>query len=350
MKAEYFKSHHKTNIATYLRGIAALGVIVIHWNGLGTRDVFIEGSAPDVTLEKWVDLGAYGPIIFFLASGFSLASSLSKKRYTFFNFATRRFFRLIPMLAVSLITVSIFSGSFNVDFFGKEVLFKILLVDAFSPSHYYYDPIGVLWTIPVEFWWSLTIPIFLKLIAPNRMFILIPLIICMVFLAIYGDSFWSNFVYAKEFDGKFIFNYGIYFLLGVISYKVRVRLNLQRNYNKYLFFSILLAIYSKELGFNELYLLTFLSVAFLMFYAEPARSKPLFKKPLLFLGNICYSTYLLHIPVAEYSRNLLGVTWYESLIRTAFLVFICSLTYRYIEVPFIKLSDRLISVLSSRSH
>ena len=71
--------HRETDNATILRGLAAVAVVIIHYDGFGLRNLFSDGSHLHYLANTFISLGIYGPAVFFVASGFALSASLEKE-------------------------------------------------------------------------------------------------------------------------------------------------------------------------------------------------------------------------------------------------------------------------------
>jgi len=60
---------------------------------------------------------------------------------------------------------------------------------------------------------------------------------------------------------------------------------------------------------------------------------------LAFVGKVGFSWYLLHMLVLDFVNNLfLYSSFVQFLISTTLLIVVCSVTYRYVELPFIKMA------------
>lgn len=124
----FLRIYPSSNHATYLRGIAALGVVLIHYDGLGISRLFLENSFNDIVLTKIVNVGGQGPTVFFIASGYVLYESFQKYP-NFLTFMFMRYFRLMPLyLVVSFFTA--LNQKLIPDFF--TVICKLLFLDVFS--------------------------------------------------------------------------------------------------------------------------------------------------------------------------------------------------------------------------
>ena len=124
-----FRRYRGTDRATYLRGAAAIGVLTIHYEGLGLRTLFAQGSFARNFMNNLVDFGGQGPTIFFVASGFVL-QKLFQTRKRLPQFLLLRFFRLAPAyIAVS--GFAIYTQELFVDLTLVLVIKKILFLDIF---------------------------------------------------------------------------------------------------------------------------------------------------------------------------------------------------------------------------
>ena len=77
-----------------MRGMAVLGVILIHTGGGGLREL-------GAFANRFVDFGATGVYAFFTISGFSIASSWARTP-NFPAYIVMRFFRLAPLYYIAL--------------------------------------------------------------------------------------------------------------------------------------------------------------------------------------------------------------------------------------------------------
>jgi peptidoglycan/LPS O-acetylase OafA/YrhL len=87
---------------------------------------------------------------------------------------------------------------------------------------------------------------------------------------------------------------------------------------------------------SEFYLGYFVGIASLMFLLSEVDSRPVI--PLIMIGNICYSVYLLHQPILYlFTQRFDFVPWVIYLICLTTAI----LTFRFIEIPFIKIGKKL---------
>lgn len=123
------RTHKGTNYATWILGMAAIGVLTIHYGGLGLREIFPQGTLGSRALNNLVDFGGQGPTIFFVASGYVLQKYIGNEVRTWKLFLTR-FLRLTPAYTLVLwIAAALNDGLryFSLEMFIKKLFFGHLL-------------------------------------------------------------------------------------------------------------------------------------------------------------------------------------------------------------------------------
>jgi len=163
-------------VLDYLRGVAALMVLLAHWSGIGANpkaqaSVLHLSVAPQETsgnalgwlLSKWSALAHHvwlldirfasgGVLIFFLVSGFVIP--LSVEKHTPLSFGLRRMFRLLPTLWVAialwLILNAVLQGVGYAN--GQQFSWAEILANMFLIHDWYWLPSIDLafWTLLVE--------------------------------------------------------------------------------------------------------------------------------------------------------------------------------------------------------
>ena len=326
----FLRIYPSSNHATYLRGIAAFGVVLIHYDGLGISRLFLENSFSDIVLTKIVNIGGQGPTVFFIASGYVLYESFQKYP-NFLTFMFIRYFRLMPLyLVISFFTA--LNQKLIPDFF--TVICKLLFLDVFSQKAYNFSPINIGFFVVIEFWLSLTLVLsflipqfFLKKYRSIYYLALVSISFMCHYTAI--QLYGSGMIARSNFD---IFRFQFWFILGSVLSAYKYKITPKPLYGFLTMMLILLSFTSDNyLG----YFVGFSAVAFLL-----SESDISVNLPLVFTGNICYSIYLLHQPMFYFFTD----SYYlNSKLVVIILVLTASLTFRFIEVPFIHLSKKLIS-------
>jgi exopolysaccharide production protein ExoZ len=308
----------------YLRGLAALGVVLCHYGSNLT-------SAPK--LSAIFNFGQNGVSVFFLISGFIIVYSLTKSNYKpsqFFVFLLKRFIRIDPSyIATIILTLGFFTAlSFVPSYHGKTMDFIPIQFIAhllyFIPFTRYPFYNQVFWTLSVEFQFYILIGL-LYYISDQKVyktaFIVLFGLSCLIPLP---NSYYLIFTYAP------IFCLGISL---IELYKSRVSVNL-------LLPCFLLILIFYKFGAAIFVLLTISS--FVVFFLKIAI------KPLEFLGNISYSLYLTHVLVlfafAGIVKNHGIKTSSDPLfwlcIEVLLAILFAYLFYLFIERPSLRLSKR----------
>ena len=299
--------------------------------------------------------GYLGIEIFFVISGMVITLKLHENyektnKINIKEFFTKRIKRIYPVLVVFLFTtfliILIFSPLDTLLFKFKTFIFALLgmanLSYLVAKKDYFdtvfEDPLHHTWSLGVEEQFYLIYPFFLAAcyFFLNRkiskiILVLISLVIIGAFITHqYSDNRMLIFYLPFFRFWQFLFGALIFFL--VLKYKKEnVLISLSS------FFLIFFIIFSKDYfsEFNKLFLVTFFSGIFLLFYNSKNFLSILFEnKQFIYFGNISYSFYLWHLPVI-YFYDLYFV---NTLIRTpiAFILTlaISALSYKYVEQKF----------------
>ena len=345
--------HPRTNNATVLRGLAAFSVLLIHYDGFGLRSLFDDGSKLNYFANTIVSLGIYGPSVFFLASGFALSASLSGRKIKIGAFLINRIFRLLPLYGIVL-TLFLFHEIIKdkaVNLFTvKNVFIHLTFLDVFNPEYFYSDPIGVLSSIPIEFWWSLLIPLLL-IIQRKARFLEILLFGVLIFLTFFlQKTFPTNDYFAAYGQNKW-WVFGICFYFGNIAFRLRLKISKSSNY-KFIFIATLLSVCLEAFRINLIFTILTISFIYLIFGDTFKSSlKPLksINSLLLYIGTICYSVYLLHLPIRLICDNFIENKTLLNLFALITTVIASSFTYLFIEHPLTKFGKKLSLRISPQS-
>jgi len=187
---------------TSLRGYAALMVFLIH-GGTFLRD-------QNFILQGLVDYGKFGVEVFFIISAVTLSLSIhNTKKFNFFHYLKRRFWRIAPVYFLVCIICFAFAGSisggvyertlFHIQPYDLQDLFYHFTFLSLFNQQYQDTLVGVEWTIPLEFFYYLLIPVFYFLAKKSRWFLTIPVVLGIylyfhqnIFLPIYITRFGSG--------------------------------------------------------------------------------------------------------------------------------------------------------------
>jgi exopolysaccharide production protein ExoZ len=309
----------------YLRGLAALGVVLCHYGS----------SLPQYPgLSRIFNFGQEGVHVFFLISGFIIVYSLDKAGYKpkqFFTFLLKRSIRIDPAyFVVILLTLALFKIlSFVPDFRGQRNPF---IPGQFIAHIFYFIPFTkypfynhVFWTLSVEFQFYLLIGIFYFLSESHLYKLIFLIIFSLTCLIHFGNGGYLVLTYAPIFAlGISLFNF----------YK-------EGKWTNLILPLILLGLIEYKFGLDVVMLLTL--TGFVIFTLK------ITLRLLEILGDISYSLYLIH-PIAlivflailkwlhiNNAQNQLLCFFAEVFIA---VIFACLIFY-LIEKPFSNLSKRI---------
>lgn len=333
-----FRTYKGTDYATWLRGMAALGVLTIHYGGLGLRELFPQGTWFSKILNNLVDFGGQGPTIFFVASGYVL------QKYSYNQLPIRklfltRYFRLAPAYILVLFLAALSNGSLE-QLSLSMLVKKALFLDTFFSDAHAFNPIGIGYFVVVEFW--LTTFLLLGPVMFSRTELRSQARVIGILVMSFSISYFSTDlaslldIQTFHFD---VLKYQFFFLLGMACTRWRMHSFIKLPARLITVLSLVVALNNdKYLG----YIAAAFAIAMLISENESGSLIPFGKLP-IFLGNVCYSIYLSHIPIIVYFQlnfsqvPLVMVVFTVILISTALFI--------VIERPFIQIGKRLASRL-----
>jgi peptidoglycan/LPS O-acetylase OafA/YrhL len=255
------------------------------------------GGWSERVLTNLSNFGTAGPAAFFITSGFVLSLVWERsKNLGFANYLLRRYLRLTPLYSVVLLYFYAVSGKIDLTLQVKDLVLRILYLDAFNQNLFLTSPNDILWTISIEFWISLLIPCFVYIYQETKfgeIFLLSCLLISFgspVVLVHFGMDI--SMAYKSLPSALFCFAVGSY-----ISLQAKCR-EASKTYS---------LIFILGIGFMAMYLWSgFMDqwwVAIVLTCGYLGRQKTAFGDVsalgwgsgiLLWLGTICYGVYLLH--------------------------------------------------------
>ena len=342
MTVRFEDSIHKYLALDFLRGVAAINVLLYHFYLLNHSENNLYRPA------NFFMAGHEAVIFFFVLSGFVLSRSLYVNAPFFYlPYCVKRIFRIMPAYYVAMIlAVVVYTiikptplNNLSEWFNGlmpsiQAINLKIILATIFvAPSN---KLNGVVWSLSYELFISvLYLPWLTYLLKKVPQIIVIFLFVIVVLFIIYPPQ---HFIAAS-------FYYTIFFIFGML-------LNVKRTNNPQIiwFLPIFIVLYYNKFwlttifNYNESFrdILTGCgSVGFIIMVLTNQRISDLFSKKLcLFSGKISYSLYLLHVPLIYFFTYLLLSIMdliYIKLLIFIGVILLAWLTYIYIELPCIKL-------------
>ncbi len=297
-ESHVIRTYGDTDFITGLRAIAATMVVIIHTGMLS--DYGTVGQA--ITLA-----GKYGVDIFFVISGFTIAKTFQEAR-NYRSYLIRRIMRILPLywLIISMAMALWMSGLFSLPQYMQELgsnpdfynYFMHLSMISYLDYRVANSVLGVEWTIPIEVFWYICLPplIYFGKTIPRTLVIIVVLVIMTALL-----TFASKNLFGTSLPIKWSpIAHGHLFFIGVSSFYLRQRFKEAQPPQTVTWiagavFLFVFAIFVKFDGRSEILAL---STAILIVYVTPDRApwvtKPLTNGPMLFLGSVSYSIYLIH--------------------------------------------------------
>lgn len=269
-----------------LRGLAAYIVVLSHFP---PQQWLLNGFF-------WKGAGHIGVVLFFVLSGFLmsklyLSSPLTKSKFR--SFAVKRISRVAPLY----LAVVIISLAFSYWLQDKTPFYDISSENLF-PHLTFQKGVSVLWTIPVEVQFYALFPLLWLSFAKfgNSFFAITTIMLISVVLFGYPTA-------------PVLLSYLPFFLIGVLAAFIKLESNMLTEICfvfLIFFFFISLPVPRTWLGFapvgtwkSPMYMFLIPSLLLTTLYSKVAL-KVLGNRIMVYLGNISYSVYLLHIPVLIY--------------------------------------------------
>ena len=325
-----------------LRGIAIIPVILYHLN-----IPFFSG-------------GYIGVDIFFVISGFLITSiihnNIKEKKFSLMDFYERRLRRIIPILYLILILSIPFTLINFIEVDSRNFFESLFAVITFSSNFLFWLEEGEYFTTenslkPLLHTWSLSIEM--------QFYIIFPLIIIILekvkklkIMIISSTCFFSfliaNWLSLVNPDASFYLSLTRIWelLLGSLCALLRISCNKVKSKSDYICFFSFIIIFLSVFFFNDktlhpsfFSLFPVLATCFLILFSEESNS---FKRllqfgPLVVVGLISYSLYILHFPMIAFLKYLdIRMSTNIIFVFLICLFLISYFSWVYIETPFRK--------------
>ncbi|MEB5922711.1 acyltransferase family protein [Franconibacter daqui] len=358
----------------YLRGIAALMVVFYHLKAT-LNDVYAQKDLGDMLFNS----GAFGVDLFFIISGFIICYSTERKEsFMPLKYLLRRFFRIYPLLFVSLIVTYLFiSNQGGLSFLLRSAIPLNTNYDAGSPF-FGYNLLGPAWTLSYEIaFYALFL---LSFVLSHRF----RWLICsgLILLFVLGVQYYytggvtlfaynsNNFATGTIWHAPLTFLSSplfINFIYGLVAYKLilliqsitlseRIKRTLTL-FSLFVFLISSLVILSVQVyGHGPLLwgAWCFALVVSALIFEMNNELRDI--KPLSFLGDVSYSLYLTHAILIEIFRknpevftlfnNQKGFSQVIYLVTLS--LFVAYFVHHLIEKPFISVGKMLISKIGTK--
>ncbi|HAO0772538.1 acyltransferase [Escherichia coli] len=353
---------------TWLRGIAALLVIVSHCVRTTESPYSSIDTPSDIILFNSLDLGSFAVTLFFCLSGATLYLNHKndKTLADTASFIVKRIFRIYPAFIFAILAY-VLLGNIYVEWYGEprgiwidNIALPYSYVDVFKHLFLLYDLIGnpyiingAFWSLPVEFRYYLLFPVALFLMrksGPTSVMALALLLACSVYFMPWKPSMPHFFLLSPSFFGG---------MLAAYLY--------ERN-GKPLKYSLLIIILSlvlaslvwmfrddlpnqyKALRYYNFNILLCIIIVYFSLRTNVINYSMKIRSALGFLGNVSYSLYLLHQLVLTFVFIIcmkIGITGDAKIlfifpITVAVSLLFAWASYKFIEKPGVRLGRYII--------
>jgi peptidoglycan/LPS O-acetylase OafA/YrhL len=334
------KNYGDTNFITGMRAYAALAVLLIHAGGGGLREFGGMG-------DKIANLGLAGVYVFFVISGYSVASSYLTSE-GFWHYINKRIWRLLPLYYFWLL-LAILTGAYLENEWGKDIE-----LDAYNVAlHLFFvgfldhkitnSILGVEWSISIEMFWYFLVPCLLLIVpAKNKPITAVVILSCILYFL--TSKLFGHFKSENTSILAFLWSpvpYVVSYCFGVAAFRLRELSPNLRQYGNTAFVILLLLLFVYLLRPSRSHHVLFLFFSALTFalLVFGTSASTLFRwtfenKPVIWLGTISYGIYLCHLPVLAWlPLDPSGNSSIRFVVTAAAATALSSLAYYIIERP-----------------
>lgn len=334
---------------TSLRFVFALFVFLSHLDYLaGEENTVLAWLYKRVFFEGYI-----GVSFFFMLSGFVLALNY-KRRLANYEIGFRTFFvariaRIYPMHLVTLliaIPLTLVSLKVNAEWILHLVTNGLLLHSFIPYPDFYFSFNKVSWSICNEMFFYVLFPVIILAIKHFGKSVLW-LVFCFLIITnlllpfLLSEEVYRSFIYISPFVRI------VDFIIGIVLYEIYLKLNTKLNFSLLEVLSVLLFIaffwlheYVPQCFRYSMYYWLPIGLILLVFsFQKGIVSRFLSNKKMMYLGEISFSFYLLHLLIMQYldvlHRKFFGGEkgWYFALLALIITVMISAMCYRWIEQP-----------------
>lgn len=351
-----------------LRGLAIIGVIMVHTQG-------VNSGLPNI-ISKIVGEGAKGVQLFYIASAFTLflsfKSRTSLENSPIRNFFLRRFFRIAPMYYIG-ICYYLFQDGFGARYWlGDETEITALnifsnatFLHGFNP-HWINSLVPGGWSIAVEMLFYALLPfIYSKIKNVNDAFkflilsIVIKLILELLFInfpLIDHNGLWTEYLVLYFPSQLPIFSLGIILYFIVIEQEKATSIS-----GKYILIFSGLILFQLASGTQIIFpnhILFGIGFLFLGLALSKFQFIAIVNPAINYIGKISFSMYLVHFAVLHWLTQFNLINYHENpiinystrfFVVTVLTVIVSTLFYQIIEIPFQNIGKKVINKLEKRT-
>ena len=289
-----------------LRGIAALAVVGYHY--MVAFPVIFQGAP-----EPRVPYGVFAVHLFFMISGFVIFMTLARTR-TALDFAVSRFSRLYPVFWVAVLTTWTVVSFAPLP--GRTATFREVLVNftmLAEPLHATYVD-GVYWTLVVELaFYAIMLGFFVAGWLRRIERLVVPWLLLQIGVSVASAAL--EHPVPKIVAVLFLLKYAHLFLAGILFYRIRFEGPTRARH------ALLVCCLATQFIVQGVWAGAFAAVFFALFHAlATGRLAPFAVRPLVFLGTISYSLYLVHQNIGYVVIRALGGPRQPFAVATAIVV------------------------------
>jgi peptidoglycan/LPS O-acetylase OafA/YrhL len=365
---------------TWLRALAAFFVVISHAVRASEFQYAPHDEASYFFPLSFLSLGTFGVYLFFALSGCTLFISNHEKIATlsdFWSFYVKRFMRIWPAFAVSLLVYLVFIEVFRA-FYGADKSFWIAqflkdyslgnVIQYLSLTFNITGPrdlfVGPYWSLPVEFQYYLLFPVAVMLMRIKRLGFVAPIVLGGILYWLYIESVRHTYTHGLFYSNE-IFRMGFVFFGGLLLAKCRQAVRYQVSFKWSIVTMAAIVLLAGLIKTNivmvpesipfisdkwNLYGILALATVFFALLTKPLTSRSKILDFIHSYGEVSYSIYLFHMLFVGMATLLvinLGI--YGSGPKLLFILFFTLIgsylfsiyTYRYIELPSIAMGRRL---------
>jgi len=319
-----------------LRGIAALAVVITH---------ILEEVSPEFHSIRgtYFDLGSCAVTVFFLCSGFIIPVSLERVG-SIRKFWIRRIFRLYPLYWISVmlvVLVFILLPEKSLTSFNQHPVATTLAhLTMFQILFGMPNIVAPYWTLFFEMIFYIIVTfLFITGGSKSTKPVVVGLLLGTIFVEIIMPLFFHQ-IFAPALIGVFLMMFNGTLLYRVYTKEVTVSsAAVIRLLSMITLFGI--TVVRSAVGLDSIfYMGTGWITGYIIFIAVFLIRAHQFPRPLLYLGQISYSLYLLHpvilLAVPQSNSIALTITYWLMI-----MLVISALTYRWLEQPMMRVGKRL---------
>lgn len=276
-----------------LRGLAAIGVAVTHFSATYYGIYGLSAALP-------IDIGMQSVSLFFIISGFVILMTLDRSK-SVLDFAISRFSRLYPVFWVSILIT--FTIVHLADLPGRQyTVWNALINTTMAPSFFGHLAVDAVY-------WSLTVEIcFYAIVATIFAMGWRPWLIALLCVLMITGTV-EHYIPISQYPGGYrlrsvlIFDYWPLFIFGMTIFEMQLRIN-----SWHLVVVQLCVLCSLLIDWRQGIINS--ALAALVFSATRFNIPALTMRPLLYLGTISYSFYLIHANIGFcIMRAMLDAGW-----------------------------------------